>query len=106
MEALVRFGLLLCFFAAAAVLVLYYFKGTFSLRLARMSKRSRAITHVSLLAGLFFMFLAASAYLDRFGVLFSDHQMIYGANYADLHARLPVLTILIAAALIGAALWF
>lgn len=106
MEALVRFGLLLCFFAAAGVLILYYFKGTFSLRLARISKRSRAITHVSLLAGVFFLFLAASAYLDRFGVLLSSHEMIYGASYADLHARLPVLTVLIAAALIGAVLWF
>jgi hypothetical protein len=105
-EALVRFGQLLCLVAGAGALVLYYFKGAFSLRLASISKRSRAVSHVSVLACLFFLFLAASAYLARFGVLFSNHEMISGANYADLHARLPVLTLLLVAALIGAGLWF
>ncbi len=102
----VRFGLILCFLAAAGALLLYYFKKAFSLRIVRQSGRKRAITHLSLLASLFFVLLAANAYLDRFEVLFSDHQLMYGANYSDLYARLPVLGILAIAALVGAVLWF
>jgi len=106
LEDLVRFGLLLCFLAALGALLLYYFKGAFSLRMVLLSKRSRAISHVSSIAGFFFLLLAANAYLGRFGLLFSDHQLITGAGYADLNARLPVMTILIVTALAGAALWF
>ncbi len=106
MEDAVRLALMLCFLAAGGVLALYYFKGAFSLRLATLSKRGRALSHLSLLAGLFFLFLSINSYLDRFEILFSDHQLLYGANYADLYARLPVLTILVVTALIGAILWF
>jgi uncharacterized membrane protein (UPF0182 family) len=106
LEDLVRFGLLLCFLAALGALLLYYFKGAFSLRMVLLSKRGRAISHVSLIAGFFFLLLAANAYLGRFGLLFSDHQLIYGAGYADLNARLPVMNILIVTALVGAVLWF
>jgi uncharacterized membrane protein (UPF0182 family) len=106
LEGLVRLGLVLCFAAAAGILLLYYFKGSFSLRMVRMSQRGRAISHVSILLGFLFLLLAISAYLDRFGLLFSRHQLIYGASYADLSARLPVLSILMVTALIGAVLWF
>ncbi|MGA2263513.1 MAG: UPF0182 family protein [Acidobacteriota bacterium] len=106
LEEMVRFGLLLCFLAALGAILLYYFKGTFSLRMVRFTKRGRAITHLSVLAGLFFLLLAANAYLDRFELLFSDHSLMYGANYADLYARLPVLSVLLVTALLGAALWF
>jgi uncharacterized membrane protein (UPF0182 family) len=102
----VSFGLLMCFLAAAGSLALYYFKGSFSIRTVRMGKRGRAITHVSLLAGVFFLLLSANAYLNRFEILFSSHQMINGASYADLNAGLPVLNILAVTALLGAALWF
>lgn len=106
LEEVVRLGLLLCFLAAAGALLLYYFKGAFSLRIVRLSKRGRAVSHVSMLAGLFFLFLAANAYLDRFELLFSDHQLMSGASYADIYARMPVLSILVVTALAGAVLWF
>lgn len=106
LEDAVRVGLVLCFLAAVGVLLLYYFKKAFSLRIVRLSRRGRAVSHLSLLAGLFFLLLAANAYLDRFEVLFSDHQLMSGASYADLYARLPVLSILVVTALVGAALWF
>jgi uncharacterized protein len=103
---IVQFGLILSFVALAFALVLYYFKGSVSWRNMRdMPGKSRVGLHVSLLAALIFALLAVSAYLDRFELLFGNHEVFTGANYADLHARLPMLTLLAIAALVGAALW-
>jgi uncharacterized protein len=102
---IVRLGLILSFVALAFVLVLYYFKGSLSWRKLRdIAGKSGIGLHISLLAALIFALLAVSAYLDRFEVLFGNHQVFTGANYADLHARLPMLTLLAIAALIGALL--
>jgi uncharacterized membrane protein (UPF0182 family) len=105
LEEVVSAGLLLCFITAGGVLLLYYFKRAFSFRTVRTAGRGRATSHLSVLAGLFFLLLAANAYLDRFEILFGDHQLMYGASYTDLYARLPVLGFLSIAALAGAALW-
>ncbi len=105
LEEGVRFAITLCLLAAAGVGALYYFKGSFSLRLAREGKRGQAVPHLSILAAILFLFLSAHAYLGRFLILFSDHQLMTGASYADLHGRLPVLNILAVTALLGALLW-
>jgi len=104
LEEAVRFGLLISLLAIGGTLALYYFKRAFSLKIARQSRRGRAGAHVSLLAALFFILLAANSYLNRYGILYADHQLFYGASYADLYARLPVLNILAVTALLCAAL--
>jgi uncharacterized protein len=106
-EELVRLGLVLCFFAGVGVLVLYYFKGTLSLpRIRTFESGSRVRRHISLLAALAFLLLAADAFISRFQILFSNHGgPLYGATYTDLNARLPMLSLLAAAALLGALLW-
>ncbi len=105
MEAVVRAGLILCLLSGAGILALYHFKGILSMRrLHGFGKRGRAGTHLSLLGSLLFLFLAGDAYLDRFGILYADHGPMYGATYADLHARLPLLGLLAIASLVGAAL--
>jgi uncharacterized protein len=102
----VRLGLILGFVALIGIVILYYFKGILSWRKLRDAGRgTRTGVHISILAALIFLLLSISAYLDRFEVLFGDHEVFSGANYADLHARLPMLTALAVAALIGAALW-
>jgi uncharacterized protein len=102
----VRLGMILAFVALIGVVVLYYFKGTLTWRKLREAVRgNRTGVHISILAALIFLLLAASAYLDRFELLFGRHEVFSGANYADLHARLPMLTVLAVAALVGAALW-
>jgi uncharacterized membrane protein (UPF0182 family) len=99
-------GLALTFIALIAVIVLYYFKGSLTLSsLRNKGGRSRSSTHVSLLAALIFLLLAGKAYLDRYEVLFGNHDVLSGGNYADLHARVPMLTLLAIAAGIGALLW-
>ncbi len=106
MQEVVRYGLTLSFLALAAVVVLYYFKGVLSLsKLREATGRSRSSIHISLLAAIIFLFLAASAYLDRYAILFGNHEVFSGANYSDLHARVPMLTLLAIAAFIGALLW-
>jgi uncharacterized membrane protein (UPF0182 family) len=67
--------------------------------------QSRVSRHISLLAALIFALLAVNAYLERFELLFGDHQIFAGANYADLHGRLPMLTLLAIAACVAALLW-
>ncbi len=105
-QEIIRLGLILSFLALIGVLVLYYFKGSLSWRRLRDAvSKTRAGVHISLLAALIFVLLAASAYLDRYEVLFGDHGIFSGANYADLHARVPMLTVLAIAALVGAVLW-
>lgn len=102
----VRFGLMLSFLALIGVAVLYYFKGTLSWgHLKGDAGRSRPSVHISLLAALIFALLGASAYLDRFELLYGTHDVFSGAGYADLHARLPMLSLLALAALAGALLW-
>jgi uncharacterized membrane protein (UPF0182 family) len=50
--------------------------------------------HLSILAGLLVLLRGIGFWLDRYGILFSPHGAVYGAGYTDLHATLPVLTLL------------
>ncbi len=103
---IVRLGLILGFLALAGAVILYYFKGTLSWRKLRSAGGgTRTGIHVSVLAALVFVLLAADAFLDRYDVLFGDHAVFSGANYADLHARVPLLSLLAIVALIGTVLW-
>ncbi len=105
MEELVRVGLLMCVLTGVASLVLYYFKGVLSFKPSSgRGPQGRIRTHVSLLAFVFFLFLAADAWLDRFQILFANHGPMYGATYSDLHARLPLLGFLAICSAVGAAL--
>ena len=102
MEEVVSLGIILCLLAGAGSLILYYFKGALSL--GSLARRGHIRVHISLLLALFFLLLSANAYLDRFQVLYSSGGPMFGATYADLHGRLPLLNLLVASALVGAVL--
>ncbi len=105
-QEIIRLGLILAFITLIGVVVLYYFKGSLSWRRLRDAvSKTRAGVHISLMAALIFFLLAFDAFLDRYEVLFGNHEIFSGANYADLHARVPMLTVLAIAALVGAVLW-
>ncbi len=105
-EELLSIAMTACIITGIAVLVLYHFKGTLSLKgMLSARRKGRAGVHISILAALFFLLLAADAYLSRFDVLFSSHEIFSGANYADLHARVPMLGVLSLCSLIGSLLW-
>jgi uncharacterized membrane protein (UPF0182 family) len=61
--------------------------------------------HLAVLAALLLLVLAARTWLVRIpGLLFGEHTALTGANYVDLHLRVPALQLLSVAALAGAAL--
>ncbi len=51
--------------------------------------------HLFSLAGIFFLFVAARFWLSRFGLLYSDRGVVFGAGYADINAWLPSYWILV-----------
>jgi uncharacterized protein len=60
--------------------------------------------HLSILAAALFVLLAAGAWLGQAALLTTDTHLIRGASYVDVHARLPLLRILMVVALVSAVL--
>ena len=56
---------------------------------ARVALSPGARRHLALLAALFLLLLAFSAWLSRAEFLVNQSGMIFGASYADVHGRLP-----------------
>jgi uncharacterized membrane protein (UPF0182 family) len=89
------FALGLCFIASAAVYLLY--RGIeYTPRGLFLGERARR--HLLLLAALILAAIALGYYLDAFELLYSSRGAAFGASYTDVHARLPALRILAAAA--------
>jgi uncharacterized membrane protein (UPF0182 family) len=67
----------------------------------------RGMRHISLLVALFLLVLAFGAWLQLPQLLTSASGIVAGANYVDVHARMPATRVLMFAAIIGAAvaLW-
>ncbi len=106
LEQALRLGMALCILSGIGILLLYHFKGILSLKKLRdAGLRGRVGIHISLLAAFLFLLLAADSYLDRFRILYSNSGPMFGATYADLHARLPLLGVLVLCSLAGALLW-
>jgi len=103
---IVYLSLGLCVAALVGVVALYYFKGVLSWRKVKEGGGSRrSAVHISILAAMIFVFLAFSAYLSRYELLFGAYDIFYGAGYADIHARIPMLTLLVVASIVAAVLW-
>jgi len=58
--------------------------------------------HLSGLGATLFLVKAWGYWLNRFDLLLSQHGVVFGAGYTDLHARLPMLWILAGLAVLGA----
>ena len=63
--------------------------GRTALALARPAR-----AHLSILGGLFLALIAGGYFLDRFDLLFRQENVLVGAGYTSITARLPALTIL------------
>lgn len=100
-ESLNGFAGFLLFFTILLVAVGYAMRGGFLPVGNRISFVRRAKEHLTLLFFLFFAKVAFAFYLDRFHVLYAPHSVLTGASYADVHARLIVLGILIPLTLAG-----
>src|SRR5262249_45688742 len=58
--------------------------------------------HLAILVATLFGLMAWGAWLDRFRLLLTPATVLFGAGYADLHARLPIQWITITVLVIGA----
>ncbi len=58
--------------------------------------------HLGVLVSLFLLSLAITFSLDRYGLMNTEHGVLYGASYTDVHARLVTLSALAALAVAAA----
>jgi uncharacterized membrane protein (UPF0182 family) len=58
--------------------------------------------HLAILVAVVFGLMAWGTWLDRFRLLLSPATVLFGAGYADVHARLPILWITIVVLAVGA----
>uniref|UniRef100_UPI00034A4156 UPF0182 family protein n=1 Tax=Nocardiopsis valliformis TaxID=239974 RepID=UPI00034A4156 len=90
----------------AAVIVHYLYGGVRLQNDSGQRATPAARVHLSVLLGLFVLLRAASYWLDRYGLVFSDRGYTFGASYTDVNAVKTALTILTVIALICAVLFF
>ena len=94
------FALLLIAFVAVA-LPIHLVRGEIG-RTTRLTVGPRAQKQFATLAGLLMVVTAIRIHFVRIpGLLFGDHLPLTGANYVDLHTRLPALHVLSVVALVG-----
>ena len=93
--ALKNWLLLLLFFSAAIAGGVYWVQGDIEFDTPPRGLSPAALTHASVLLGLYFVVKAWSYALDRYLLLYSDNGVVVGAGYTDLHVRLPILWVLI-----------
>ncbi len=94
-ESLNGYAGFLLFITILAVAAGYAARGGFLVLGNRVSFVKRAKEHLILLIFLFFVKLAFGFYLDRFEILYSPHTVITGAGYADVHARIITLGLMV-----------
>jgi uncharacterized protein len=94
-EAINGFAGFLIFFTFLLVAVGYLMRGGLLYTGRGFSFVKHAKQHLALLIFLFFIKFAVGFYLDRFEMLYTPHAVLTGAGYADVNARLIVLSLLI-----------
>jgi uncharacterized membrane protein (UPF0182 family) len=95
LEIIKNFITLLIFMTLFLVLINYFLRGGIAVQEKNLSIDKRVRIHASFLAGLFIINIAFGLYLDQFQLLLSPQGIIFGAGYADVHARMYVLRVLI-----------
>ena len=87
---------------AIMVAVAGLYLAIFALRGKKFSLTPKVRGHLAVLAALLMVTIAAAHYLDIFELLFSGRGAAPGAGYTDVNARIPVLWLLVAIALVSA----
>ena len=91
-------GVVIAMVVAAAALYL----AIFALRGVRFTLTPRIRGHLAILGAIFMITIAAAHYLDIFELAFSGRGAAPGAGYTDVNARIPVLWLLVAIAMVSA----
>jgi len=92
------------------VVAAYYLRGGITLTERGAAIDGKIRKHLAILAGLFFLTLAAGFYLDGFHLLLSGNSSFQGAGYADVNARLLTYRLLayltpVAGVILAVGLW-
>jgi uncharacterized membrane protein (UPF0182 family) len=87
---------------ATLVAVVALYVAIFSIRGVNIALTPRIRGHLALLGAFLMITIAAAHYLDIFELVFSGRGAAPGAGYTDVNARLPVLWLLVAIALVAA----
>ncbi|MGO9606915.1 MAG: UPF0182 family protein [Candidatus Binataceae bacterium] len=106
LEGLRDLFLLILFFAGAVAAAIYWSRGALDFRETPPRISPAAITHGSILLGLFFVQRAFSFWLSRFGLLLHTNGVVFGFRYVDAVLWRPGLWALAVLALVAAALCF
>jgi uncharacterized membrane protein (UPF0182 family) len=103
---LLGFFLVTLVLSLIAAAVTHYLFGGVRLQTAGEKISVAARVHLSVLIGFVVLGKAASYWLDRYGLAFSDRGFVQGPGYTDVHAVLPAKTMLFGIAIICAVLFF
>ncbi len=92
---LYHLGLVIVIFCLLTAVVVYLLEGGVWVTPKGPNVAPAARTHLLVLGALLFGLLAYRARLAMYNLLYSSRGLIYGAGYADVHATLPVLKIML-----------
>ena len=87
---------------AILVAVIALYLAIFAYRGLRFTLTPRITGHIAVLGAFLMVTIAAAHYLDIFELVFSGRGAAPGAGYTDVNARVPVLWLLVAIALVSA----
>jgi len=103
-EAALEWGFLIVVLAAALAAAVYWARGGIQMD-ERGPRLAAGVTrHLSLLLAVFFLLKALDYVLQRYGLLFRNDGVVFGAGYTDVHLRVPLLTALAGLSLLGTVL--
>ncbi len=94
-EAIRGFASYAVVLTAILLAINYFLRGGILLTERNASLDKKVKIHLGILAGLFILTVSFGFYLDTFRLLFSEHGVVFGAGYTDIHARLLFYKILI-----------
>lgn len=102
---LLSIGFQVVILAILLTAVVHWINGGISFRPGMQRFSSHTKAHLSVLFGLFFVLLGISFKLNSYELLLSNAGVLFGAGYADIHAKLPAYTVLFYASMVAAALF-
>jgi uncharacterized membrane protein (UPF0182 family) len=88
--------------AAIMTTAVYLFRGGLVISGRFISADPFMKRHLGILLSLFLLSLGVSFALDRFGLLTTEHGVLYGASYTDVHVRMVMLSVMAVLSVAGA----
>ncbi len=87
---------------ASIVASLFLYAAVYALRGVKLVVAPRMLKHMAVLGALLMVSIALGHVLDVYELVFSSNGAVFGATYADIHARIPALWLMTAIAALAA----